>query len=124
MKRFLVNVLWGLAVFIAVMAAEFLVTLPFPMREDATPDLALEFGLTAPLAFVVSWLLARMLRTAPGEAVLRGIIWAAVTLVLYAVIGLGNGTLGLFAVWTFPLVIIAVAAGPIVAARTRAHATA
>lgn len=121
MKRFVVNVLWGLLVFIGVMVAESLVTLPFPAGQDPTPDLTLEFGLTAPLAFLVSWLLARALRTSLRDAVLRGVVWAAVVLVVYLLIGLGNGTLGLFVVWTFPLVVVAVLLGPIVAARTRAH---
>ncbi|SDB88718.1 hypothetical protein GA0111570_106117 [Raineyella antarctica] len=115
MKRLLFTVLWGLAVYVAVMLAEFAVTLPFPMGEDTTPDLTVEFGLTAPLAFLITWVLARLLHTTRKDGTLRGVVWAAVALVLYVVVGLGNGTLGLFMVWTFPLLILAILLGPIIA---------
>lgn len=117
MKHLLVNVLWGLVVYVAVMLAEFVVTLPFPMGADPTPDLTVEFGLTAPLAFLIAWTLARLLHATRENGALRGVTWAAVALVLYVATGLGNDTLGLFMVWTFPVLIIAILLGPIVAVR-------
>ena len=117
MKQLLKNALWGLLLFVCVMVAEFLVTLPFTPREGVPTDLTLEFGLTAPLAFGVSWGLARFLRTTRAQANSRGFVWAIIVLALYVLIGLGNGTLALFAVWTFLLLVSAILLGPVVAGR-------
>lgn len=66
--------------------------------------------------FVVSFVLARLLRIVdPSEGLRRGLIWTAVVAVAHVLIGLGNGTVGMFTGFGPYVMLMAVWLGPIVA---------
>lgn len=116
MKRFLTDIGLGLAVFILVMVAEFLVTLPTPMTGEAptTSMLNRELLLTAPLALVISAVVALLARTrTPADGARHGVAWALLICVLYLVIGLANGTAFMFATIGMYALLIGIALGPI-----------
>ena len=124
MKRYLKELAFGLAVFVLVQVAELLVTLPgwggtgsFPEDPVARAGaLLVEFGLTAPAALVIAFVVARLLRTPTLAAgAWRGLVWVAVLLVFYLVVAVGNDNLLLFGVPTFWVLAAAVGAGPVLA---------
>lgn len=114
-KRIGVDAALGVVLFILVMAAEILVTLPFgtPAEgSDLAAGLNREFLLTAGPALVLSAALAWWVRTpSPGHGMGRGLVWALVSVLFYLAIGLGNGTTVMFATPGLWLLEIAVVVG-------------
>lgn len=141
-KRALIDVVTGvgLAFFAQIIQyAAYLIGLaiglPFPY-DTAPADPAsspgwstqvnLLFLLSAPLVLALAWAVARVLGVdGLDHGVRRGVLWAAVALVWMLLIGVGNGTLAMFAtpgVWVY---FLAVALGPVlVGRRRREHAVA
>jgi hypothetical protein len=124
MKRYLKELAFGLVVYVLVQVAELLVTLPgwggtgAYLADPAARvgALLIEFGLTAPVALLIAFLVAQFLRTPTVAAGLwRGLIWTAVSVVLYLVVAVGNDNLLLFGVPTFYLLAAAVLSGPVLA---------
>jgi len=114
MKRRLVLIGTGFGLFVLVMLAELVVTLPLPLPGDAERPAALllEFALTAPCALVLSFVLGWVLRLPDAPAGVRvGLLWAGIVAALYLLIALANDTLWLFGVPTIYLMFACVAAG-------------
>jgi hypothetical protein len=126
MKRILTDVATGVGIFLLVMIAEFVVTLPDwlgtgPYTENDQVRwrvLLIEFALAAPFALVISWVVGRWRRTSSlGEGLQRGLIWAAVACFFYLIMAWGNGTWVLFAVPTLYILLAALVAGAVVSGR-------
>lgn len=124
MLRYLKETGIGVGVFVLVMIGELLVTLPLgaggsePVSDPGRrwSALLVEFGLAAIPALVITLLLARFVRsTLPGLT--RGLVWAAVTALLYLVIALGNDNLVMFSVPTFYVLLAALVIGALLGER-------
>lgn len=115
-RRRLVDIALGLLVFLLVMIAEFVVTLP-----EGTPaqtpwptraGLNHEFLLAAGPALLIAALVAFGSHTrSVRQGLRRGVTWLVVLGVLYLAIGLGNGTTMMFATVGMWLMLAAVVAG-------------
>lgn len=122
MKKILIDILLGLLVIVLVLAAEFLVTLPFTEIADTeNPErwqqlINRELLLASVPAFLITFLLAWARRTPDVKGgLLRGVIWGAALVVFYVFIGVNNQNLGLLfgSLGLYTLVLCAIA-GPVV----------
>lgn len=134
MKKILIDILLGLLVIVLVLAAEFLVTLPFTeIASSEDPErwqqmINRELLLASLPAFLITFLLAWARRTTElKDGLLRGGIWGAWLVAFYVLIGVNNENLGLIfgSLGLYTLVLCAFA-GPVVrgaiAGRQRAKA--
>ena len=114
-KRIAVDVGLGVSLFVLVMVAELLVTLPSGSAaegSDLASALNREFLLTALPALVLSTALAWWAHTpSPGHGMGLGLVWALVLGLFYLSIGVGNGTSVMFATGGMWLMLAAVVAG-------------
>lgn len=121
MRHVLVGITQGLGLFVLIMIAEFLVTLPFgegiPESDRAAWAAAVntELLLTAIPAFLITGAAAWLVRAgSAAEGLRRGAVWTAVVAALYVLIALGNRT----PMFTSPgiyVLLAATLAGPVVA---------
>lgn len=126
MKSIIKESLFGILVVMTVTICEFIVTLPFGEGQELTPEryafvLNREFLLTALPAFFVTFFLAKFRKVKDlSDALRKSIIWTAVLLIYYFVIGIGNDnllpifqSLGLYILFTCTFL------GPIVYSKTK-----
>jgi len=102
MKQVAKDALFGMLVFVAVMACEFIVTLPFGEiayesgRSEWATQINREFLVTALPAVLITFAFSFLLKTkSRKEAIRRGTIWSGTFVLLYIVIGIGNHDLDL-----------------------------
>lgn len=99
MKKTVIDILLGFVIIVAVTLLEFLVTIPFGYPSEIsgasfTDYISLELLITALPSLLVTFLFAWILKTnSKSDALRRSIIWTAVLLLNYFLIGLGNGNL-------------------------------
>lgn len=94
--KIIVNILLGLLVFCFIMLAMLVVSLVMGTAEGADQARLVSANALASALPVLlfSFLLAYLFKTKKGKAaILRGIIWTAVAVIAYFLIGLGNQTL-------------------------------
>jgi len=117
-KRRLIDVGLGVLLFLLLLIAEFLVTLPSGTPADGArlrAGINHELSLTAAPALVLSVLLAVGAHTrSSAQGLWRGLTWVIVVGVIYLVIGLGNGTAVMFATTGLSLTLAAVVVGSVV----------
>ena len=97
MKQVAKDALFGMLVFVAVMACEFIVTLPFgetAYESDRSGWAMLinrEFLMTALPAVFVTFAFSFLLKTkSRKEAIRRGMAWTGVFVLMYILTGIGN----------------------------------
>ena len=117
--KIIVNILLGFLIFCFIMLAMLAVSILIGSSENGDPTRFISaYSLAAALpTLLFSFLLAFLLKTKKGkDAVLRGIIWTAVSVIAYFLIGLGNQTLPyIFGALGTYVLLVAVFAGPFVA---------
>ena len=94
--KIIVNILLGLLIFCLIMLAMLAVSILVKSSEGGDPTKFIStYALASALPVLLfSFLLAFLLKTRKGkDAILRGIIWTAVAVAAYFLIGLGNQTL-------------------------------
>jgi len=96
MKKYTRDILYGILIIVLITVAEFLVTLPFGTPKDSlratlSAYMNLEFLLTAIPAGLVTFLIARQLKTvSKSQALKRAILWTAMVFLNYLWIGVLN----------------------------------
>ncbi|HEX2857080.1 MAG TPA: hypothetical protein VHO26_06330 [Propionibacteriaceae bacterium] len=117
-KRRLIDVGLGVLLFLLLLIAEFLVTLPSGTPADGArlrAGLNHELSLTAAPALVLSVLLAIGSHTrSSAQGLWRGLTWVVVVGLVYLAIGLGNGTTVMFATTGMWLTLAAVVVGSVI----------
>ena len=102
MKKYLLDIPFGLLVIILMLAAQFLVTIPFTeVAEDTNPErwqqlINRELLLAALPMLLITFFLAKSRHTLTiSEGAVRGGIWALFVLAFYVFIGNNNGNIEL-----------------------------
>lgn len=122
MKVIIKDILFGILIFVVIMLAELLVSLPFDeagvetfTNEELKPHLNREFLLTAIPAVIITFFAAWFLKTdSRASAVRRSIIWTLIAVILYLIMGIGNDNLNvLFGVAGMYVLLLAIFAGPL-----------
>ena len=121
MKKYLLDIPFGLLVIILMLAAQFLVTIPFTeVAEDTNPErwqqlINRELLLAALPMLLITFFLAKSRHTQNiSEGAVRGGIWALCILAFYVFIGNNNGSLELIfaSIGLYALTVCALA-GPV-----------
>lgn len=127
MKQTIKTILTGLAIFAAIMAVEYLVTLPFgdvsqvDWSQEWANMINLEFLLIAPFAGAIAYVVAGLTKTTSGSAALvKGLVWGGEVGLSYLAIAIGNRNLGpIFGQFGIYILLWAVVAGPLFYARVK-----
>lgn len=113
MKPIVRLIVYGIAQYILLMLALFVLSLAFGSDEAPPPPAG--FIILAAFMVLISFLFARLLKpTSRKQAVTAGLIWTAMTIVIIVVTAVGNGTQGVFfGNWGVYLMFAGLAVGPL-----------
>ena len=120
MKKYLIDILFGLMLIVLTLAVQFIVTMPFDEIADSQdPErwkqlINRELLLAALPMLLITFFLAKPRRTLTlSEGALRGGVWGLCILVFYVAIGNLNGSVGMiFTSLGLYILVACVVAGP------------
>jgi len=124
MKKIVKDILYGFLIVVVITLCEFLVTIPFGLpdlnsRAELVEFMSREFLLTSLPALFVTYGFAWLLKTKTmKEAIQRSVIWTAMVLLNFVIIGLGNNNLTeIFGSYGIVVLLVCTFVGPILFVR-------